>query len=385
MLEGAGLEAKNVAGAMTSMHIDELISNLAVGIAKGQMELDQVCMDIARFMGDAQIAFGKRAGSDEPDLMSLIELGFTPNFYQFVDTILEVRVSVSSQYEESREYDTSQTDLHQSESQSHSQYSSSSSSGYSSSSYGGGSYGAAGWGWGYSGYYGGSSSSYGATSSRYGSSSSSKQKNISLTTVDAKFASTYNYAVEGSSLIKTKIVPVPPPQVFEEVVRAKLKERRDWEQRMRWTDQARSILTTVANTAYSIKTDKSGLAESAESFAKGNADNVWNAVVNLQDEYNRMTTDNWAVITGGVQLREAADNTLNAIKSSAQKLVDLFADTESPSTQDLEFISEMMSDLDTFKGKIEELLAKISAEETEKTGESQQEGNGGSDTPGNQS
>lgn len=83
------MEAKNVAGAITSMGLDELISNLAIGIAKGQMELDKVCMDIAQFMGDARVAFGKKPGSDEPDLISLIELGFTPNFYQFLDTILK--------------------------------------------------------------------------------------------------------------------------------------------------------------------------------------------------------------------------------------------------------------------------------------------------------
>jgi hypothetical protein len=369
MPEGAGLEAANVAGALTSMHIDELVSNLAIGIAKGQMELDKVCMDIAQFMGDAQVAFGKRAGSDEPDLMSLIELGFTPNFYQFVDTILEVRVSVSTQYEESREYDTSRTAMHQDEYESQSRYSSSRSSGYSSRSGGyswGGYWGWWGWGWGGGGGY--NRSSYGSSSSSYGGSTSYKQKNITLNTVDAKFASTYNYAVEGSSLIKAKIVPVPPPQVFDEVVRAKFQERRDWEQRMRWQDQARSILTTTANTAGSIKNDKNGLAYTPQgSFDKTNAETAQNSVLNLQDEYNRMTIDNWAVITGGVQLREDADNTLNTINRNAQKLVDLFADT-SPAVSDLQLVIDALkNDLETFKGKIQELLDKLPEEETETT------------------
>ncbi|MCH7478015.1 MAG: hypothetical protein IIA14_07935, partial [SAR324 cluster bacterium] len=56
----AGSEATSVAGAVTSMRVDEMISNLAIGIAHGQMELDQTCMEIAQFMADAQVAFGKK-------------------------------------------------------------------------------------------------------------------------------------------------------------------------------------------------------------------------------------------------------------------------------------------------------------------------------------
>lgn len=370
MPEGAGLETRNVAGAMTSMHIDELISNLAIGIAQGQMQLDQVCMEIAQFMGDAQVAFGKRAGSDEPDLLSLIELGFSPNFYQFVDTILEVRVSVSTQFEESREYDTSQTDMHQDEVQSQSSYENRESS--SSYGYGRGWSWGGGWGWGgYWGYGGRGSSSSG--SSRNAGSSSSKQKNISLTTVDAKFASTYNYAVEGSSLVKTKIVPVPPPQVFEEIVRAKVQERKDWEQRMRWTDQARSILTGVSNSVNTTLADGNGLGESINMFGKDNADKVQNSVLNLQDDYNRMSTDHWAVITGSVRLREAADNTMKSIIENTQKLADAYAGDTTPVGTDIEpFINALKDDLGAFKGNIDELLNKLPVEEEEPTGETQQ-------------
>src|SRR5262245_29243227 len=93
-------EAKGIAGAMTSMRLDEMISNLAIGIARGQMALDQACMETAQFMSTAQVSFGKIPGSNAPDQVSLIELGFTPNFYQFVDTVLEMRVSVSTRFEE---------------------------------------------------------------------------------------------------------------------------------------------------------------------------------------------------------------------------------------------------------------------------------------------
>lgn len=370
MAQDAGLEAANVAGALTNMQIDELVSNLAIGIAKGQMELDKVCMDIAQFMGDAQIAFGKRAGSDEPDLLSLIELGFTPNFYQFVDTILEVRVSVSTQYEETREIETSRRNQHQDEYQRQTQYQSARSGSVKGYSYGragaggwwyGGSHGG-GWGW-----SAGSGRSYSASSAaKYGTASSYKRKNVSMSTVDAKFASTYNYAVEGSSLIKTKIVPIPPPQVFEEIVRAKVQERREWEQQMRWIDQTRSILGHTATNADSMTKDSAGAAADSADFAKKHAETLQNSAFNLRDQYQRMTIDNWSVITGGVEIREAADKALDVIINDAQKLIDAFADPDKlPLSTDIEPLMETVkTGLGTFKGKLDALLEKLPEEET---------------------
>lgn len=367
MANEVGLEARNVAGAMTSMHIDELISNLAIGIAQGQMQLDQACMQIAQFMGDAQVAFGKRAGSDEPDLLSLIELGFSPNFYQFVDTILEVRVAVSSQFEETREYDTSLTSVHQDEYQTQNQYES-----QQSSAYGGYSYGSGGWGWWFGGRRYGYGSSYsGSASSKYASSSSYKQKNVSLTTVDAKYASTYNYAVEGSSLIKTKIVPIPPPQVFEEIVRAKVQQRKEEEQRLRWLDQARTILTGAVNSTGSILDDGEGLGKSAAMFKDTNAAKVQESILGLKDDYNQMTTDHWAVIPGSVTLREAADNALKNAVDGARQVVDYYPDE--PGDVDIaDLLTNVKNALTEFKDKIESIREKIPSETTETTEENQQ-------------
>lgn len=363
MPDQVGLEARNVAGAITSMRIDELISNLAIGIAKGQMELDQVCMDIAKFMGDAQIAFGKRAGSDEPDLLSLIELGFTPNFYQFVDTILEVRVAVSSQFEQTQEYDTSLTAMHSDQYNQQSSYEAQQSSSTS------GSRGGIGVGWGWGGYhFGVSRSAYGAaSSSSYATSSSYQQKNIAVTTVDAKYASTYNYAVEGSSLIKSKIVPVPPPQVFEEIVRSKIKQRREEEQRLRWLDQARTTLAGAAASAATALTDKDGLLQSVTTFKKTNAVKVQDSINGIRDEYNGMTTDHWAVIPDSVSLRQAADNALNTAVENAQKLVDLFPESgTSPGSDDIKnLLDGLKANLNTLKEKIQALREKIPAEEQE--------------------
>jgi hypothetical protein len=49
----------------------------------------------------------------------------------------------------------------------------------------------------------------------------SSQSRVSATTsqVNASYANKYSYSVEGSSLLRTKLVPVPPPAVLEERIR----------------------------------------------------------------------------------------------------------------------------------------------------------------------
>jgi hypothetical protein len=43
---------------------------------------------------------------------------------------------------------------------------------------------------------------------------------ITTTPVDATYTSKYNYSAEGSSLLRTKLVPVPPPSVLQDRIRA---------------------------------------------------------------------------------------------------------------------------------------------------------------------
>ena len=352
MAKQLGAETKAVAGAITSMGIDELISNLAIGIAKGQMQLDEVCMDIARFMGDAQIAFGKRADSDEPDMISLIELGFTPNFYQFVDTILEVRVSVSSSFSETQEYETSDTQMHEDELNEQSSYENeSSSSDYSSSYDAGYAWGGwGGWGWGWGSDYSNSSNK---SSSKSAGSTSRKNKNVSLTTVDAKYASTYNYSVEASSMVKTKIVPVPPPTVFDEKVRAKAQERKEWEKRMRMLTQVKAIIPGLTNTAYELG-DKANIPGAAATVDK--AEVYRDKILGLREEYEKLNTDHWAVITG-VKDRAFADTTIAAISENAENLVASYQSGSSLSYDDIK--KSLIADLTAYQDKMQEILDRL--------------------------
>lgn len=107
-----------------------------------------------------------------PQKLSMIELGFVPTFYQFVETIIEVRISIS---------------IHGSTDDSRS--SSSSASTYGNSGY---------W-WHYN--------------------QGSHVTHVTASQVNASYSSKYSYDVTGSSFLKTKLVPVPPPAILEARIR----------------------------------------------------------------------------------------------------------------------------------------------------------------------
>jgi hypothetical protein len=104
--------------------------------------------------------------------LSMLELGFTPTFYQFVDTIIEVKISISMSY--SSEYKRTVAK---------------------------------------------SSTSAGVAFGFFTAGVSARSSSVS-----ASFASKYQYSAEGSSLMRTKLVPVPPPAILEERIR-KIVER----------------------------------------------------------------------------------------------------------------------------------------------------------------
>ncbi|MEQ9403955.1 MAG: hypothetical protein RIM99_10235 [Cyclobacteriaceae bacterium] len=366
MATEAGKEAKQVAGALTSMGIDEMISNLAIGIARGQMKLDEACMKIAQFMGDAQIDFGKKPGSNLPDQISLMELGFTPNFYQFVDTILEIKVAISSQFEETREFDTSTSNVFQSENENHSSYEYNRSNSNSGSGYGYSRGGRVGWGWGgVSWGYGGSGYNYGYSNSsnvNSKSSSSNKQKALTATTVDAKYASTYNYAVEAASSIKTKIVPVPPPDVFEEIIRGKIQERREWEELMNRQYEVGSIIPELNTQVDLIQNGLVPISSTNEQkvgtktfsvtvVPDGIVPELGNQLELLNEKYQQITTDHWSALKGSVTLREHCDNALqNTLNAHTAWVADPDTISQETKTGFNTAIESFLSKLDDVRG-----------------------------------
>jgi len=153
----------------------EMVKNMGVSVAEAQFELDMVSMRLAQLMAGyvesydengnivtetKQVKFG---GQD----YSLLELGFTPTFYQFVDTIIEVKVSITIASE--RSYQRKSTSIR----------------------------GSAAGGF-FLGFGGGA---------------------MRASSVSATYASKYQYSAEGSSLLRTKLVPVPAPAILEERIR----------------------------------------------------------------------------------------------------------------------------------------------------------------------
>lgn len=165
----------------------DMIRQMALAIAESQVALDESSLKVAEMMSgrmletdeagngtmrDTRVYFG-RDENGKAEKLSMMELGFTPTFYQFVDNLIEVKIAISVTRETSYERKTK------------------------------------------------------GTVTRFSWDSSGI--NISSTPVDATYSSKYTYSAEGSSLLRTKLVPVPPPGILEERIRLLIEEEDDEE------------------------------------------------------------------------------------------------------------------------------------------------------------
>lgn len=113
-----------------------------------------------------------------PVRLSMMELGFAPTFYQFVDTIIEVKIAIKITRE--RSYTHTRTNK---------------------------------------------ASDVSAASKRkrsfWGTSrANSYRRNVSTSQVDATYSNKYSYSAEGASILRTKIVPVPTPTALEDRIQS---------------------------------------------------------------------------------------------------------------------------------------------------------------------
>jgi hypothetical protein len=163
----------------------DMVTSIGTAIAKAQLALDSTSFRIAQMMSGGEWDTGQVNKDGEPIIgaprlvrfggqeLSLLELGFTPTFYQFVDTIIEVKIAIHITSES--ESNTSRTDVNV--------------------------HADASLGW-FSG-----------------------EANLHASSVSASYASKYQYSAEGSSLIRTKLVPVPPPAILEQRIRDLIKQK----------------------------------------------------------------------------------------------------------------------------------------------------------------
>jgi hypothetical protein len=191
-------DAGTVSDVLTSVPIGEMVRSMALAIADAQFELDKSSLIMAEFMsgrrplrdpdngeflldeagkpiiGDSRVQFGytrDHNGDPAPNWLSMMELGFVPTFYQFVDTVIEVKLALRIN-QVAAPIDPATGDVM--------------------------AVPAGGWA--------------GDASRRTG-------VTVTSTPVDAGYAAAYNFSLEMASVFRTKLVPVPPPAVLEERLR----------------------------------------------------------------------------------------------------------------------------------------------------------------------
>ena len=221
---------------LLNVPMGDMIRQMAFAIAEGQYQLDENSINVAEMMGgltavydekgkmtfdDSRVFFGYEymtkkdalafAAADDvmtgtlgkdviklsdilakipgfssaaddskirvPTRLSMLELGFTPVFYHFVDTIIEVKIAIK--ITRTREYTRTRSDKDVN-----------------------------------------SSSAYRRKRSFWGTNRRSRSRTqVSTSQVDASYASKYSYSAEGASLLRTKLSPIPPPAILEERIR----------------------------------------------------------------------------------------------------------------------------------------------------------------------
>lgn len=170
-----------VTKALGEVPMQSLIMNLGLAIAGAQQALDMKMLRVAQMMageyedpsGGKHEALVKFDGEE----LSLLELGFTPTMYQFTETTLELKVSLSISSTEERSRST--FDLESSL----------------------------------------------ESEAGVGFMSVNASVSLNVSSVSAEYASKYQYSAEGSSSVRTKLVPLPPPPLLERRIR-KIVDRR---------------------------------------------------------------------------------------------------------------------------------------------------------------
>jgi|SRR5262245_5070045 len=151
----------------------EMVTSLGLAIARAQFELDRTSLQIAKIMAGQEFETLNEEGETVTDrvqvefggeTLSMLELGFTPSFYHFTDTIIEVKISIKMATERTSSFSRFSGSFHS----------------------------------GFAIFYAGAS----------------------VSTVSASYATKFNYSAEGSSLLRTKIAPIPPPPILEQRIRA---------------------------------------------------------------------------------------------------------------------------------------------------------------------
>lgn len=155
--------ANRVGQELLNVPFPEMVVKLALGIAEGQTKLDTNSTEVAKFMADTKIEIPSIKDPTKTLEFPLIALGFFPGYYQFQESIIEVKMAITMATSTEAKVSVSAK---------------------------------AGWG------------PFSAS-------------------VNASYSRKYDYKVEGSSLLRVKLVPVPPPSILQEYMEALMDKMSD--------------------------------------------------------------------------------------------------------------------------------------------------------------
>lgn len=165
---------------LLNVPMGDMIRQMAFAIADAQVQLDEASLRVAEMMGGQRIerdANGAPTGTPIDtrvffgnEKVSMMELGFGPTFYQFVDTVIEVKIAIKM----TTEIASSTTVKGERKT---------------------------------------ASLTFGNGRVNY---------SVTTTPIDATYSTKYNYSIEGSSLLRTKLMPIPLPSILEERIRKQL-------------------------------------------------------------------------------------------------------------------------------------------------------------------
>lgn len=166
---------------LSNVPFSELVSNLGLAIAEAQFAMDETGIRLAQMMGgeyevtETNPVTGQTTSETKKSLvkfdgqeLSMLELGFTPTFYQFTEATIEIKISIS--FSQTTEYERTRSTR--------------------------------------------------TVSAVYTSFFIGAYGRVKATSVSARYANQFNYSAEGSSLMRAKIMPIPAPAVLEERIRA---------------------------------------------------------------------------------------------------------------------------------------------------------------------
>ena len=186
----------SVGQELLNVPFGEMIKEMALAIAEGQMALDMNSVQVAQALAETELDAGSVVmyieetvdadgnvtatnvvTNDAP--MSLLTYGLEPRFYEFTESIIEVKMAISMKRESSAEIKYG------------SKFSLSSTTKIS-----------------------GSYSSGGLSSLLFGKVKVKAENTTTVaysSTFDAKYNSKYSFSESGTSLLRTTLKPVPPP------------------------------------------------------------------------------------------------------------------------------------------------------------------------------